>query len=104
MVRLTARQELVALLVVELVLVVVVMVLLVLGALLVLCLVELLVLVGLPPGQLGTVAGVVCPITPTSVSVADETPGIISRSALPTRVAVVMRLSIWPFNTKRGFG
>src|ERR1700739_3476365 len=44
------------------------------------------------PGQLGTVAGVVAPITPTSLRVAPESEGSASMSsASPPDVAVVLR-------------
>src|SRR5450759_2072382 len=44
------------------------------------------------PGQLGTVAGEVAPITPTSLSVAGEVAGRTSASAKLAQIAVDMRL------------
>jgi len=45
-------------------------------------------------GQLGTVAGVVAGITPTSVRVASEPAGMASTSPQPSTI-VVMRRLIW---------
>src|SRR5579875_1806979 len=44
------------------------------------------------PGQLGTLAGVVVPMLPTSVSVAGATPGSIRASAQLASTAMGMRL------------
>ena len=44
------------------------------------------------PGQLGTVAGVVAPMTPTSLSVAGASAGSASSmSAMPPRIAMNVR-------------
>src|SRR4029077_11567946 len=50
-------------------------------------------------GQLGAVAGVVAPMTPTSLRVAGAMPGSASSaSALAPRIAVIVR-RIWVMNT-----
>jgi hypothetical protein len=57
------------------------------------------VFVVLDPLQLGTVGGVVCGITPTSLSVASERPGTVMSAATASAAPINKRLDMFAFNT-----